>query len=61
MTDTGWGRSFDDEIVLPDGRILRTLGDAGRYVAALPEKVQHRPEWALAAEMLMKACEGKPP
>ncbi|MGJ4888851.1 hypothetical protein ACQR1Y_11685 [Bradyrhizobium sp. HKCCYLRH3099] len=34
---------------------------AAIYVAALPERVQHRPEWALAAETLMKACEGKAP
>jgi hypothetical protein len=52
---------FDDEIALPDGRVLRTLGDAGRYVAALPEKVQHHPEWQTAAEMLMLAAEGKAP
>jgi hypothetical protein len=39
MAETGWRRPFDDEIALPDGRVLRTLGEAGRYVAALPEKV----------------------
>jgi hypothetical protein len=33
----------------------------GRYVAALPEKVQHHPEWQTAAEMLMLAAEGKAP
>jgi hypothetical protein len=38
MAETGRRRPFDDEIVLPEGRILRTLGDAGRYIAALPEK-----------------------
>lgn len=57
----GWGRPFDDEIQLPDGRVLRTLGDAGRYVAALPEKMQHRPEWQIAAQMLMQAADGKVP
>jgi hypothetical protein len=31
MAETGWRRPFDDEIALPDGRVLRTLGDAGRY------------------------------
>ena len=45
LRETGWHRPFDDEIVLPDGRVLKTLGDAGSYVAALPDKVQHRPEW----------------
>jgi hypothetical protein len=42
---------------LPD-RILKTLGDAGRYVAALPEKVQQRAEWQVSVEMLMSAAEG---
>jgi hypothetical protein len=61
MAETGWRRPFDDEIALPDGRVLRTLGDAGRYVSALPEKVQHHPEWQTAAEMLMLAAERKAP
>jgi hypothetical protein len=31
MAETGWRRPFDDEIVIPEGRILRTLSDAGRF------------------------------
>jgi hypothetical protein len=61
MAETGWRRPFDDEIALPDGRVLRTLGDAGRYVTALPEKMQHRPEWQTAAEVLMLAAQGRAP
>jgi hypothetical protein len=26
-----WSRAFDDPIPLPDGRVLRTLHDAGHY------------------------------
>ena len=40
ITAKRWTCPLEDEITLPDGGILRTLGDAGRYVAALPEKVQ---------------------
>ena len=32
--------------------------DAGRYVAALPEKVQQRAKWQISVEMLMSAAEG---
>jgi hypothetical protein len=36
---------FDDPIVLPDGRELVTLPDAGEYVQALPMTTQQRKEW----------------
>jgi hypothetical protein len=48
---------FDDPIALPDGRKLRTLRDAGHYVAALPKATQSLPAWQLAAEMLLGAAE----
>jgi hypothetical protein len=50
-----------DGRALPGGKMLRTLGDAGHYVTALPKAVQERPEWHTAAEMLMMAAEGKAP
>jgi hypothetical protein len=56
-TDTRWSRPFDDAITLPDGRTLVTLGDAGRYIADLPSKVQHRPEWQAAAQALLLVAE----
>ena len=31
LADRGWKRAFDDPIVLPDGRELVTLKDAGNY------------------------------
>jgi hypothetical protein len=37
-------RAFDDPIPVPDGRVLRTLHDAGHYAAALPKAVQDRAE-----------------
>jgi hypothetical protein len=56
-----WSRPFDDPIKLPDGRTLRTLHDAGRYVAALPKALQERVEWQTAAEMLIMAAKGQRP
>jgi hypothetical protein len=48
MEVRGWDRAFDDPIPLPDGRELRTLRDAGNYIAKLPKAEQHAPEWATA-------------
>lgn len=54
-----WSRRFDDPIALPDGRTLRTLRDAGRYIEALPKATQQRREWQTATEILIKAAEGR--
>jgi hypothetical protein len=32
-----WDQRFDDPIVLPDGRELVTLEDAGTYITKLPK------------------------
>lgn len=56
-----WSRSFRDPIVLPDGRILKTLQDAGEYIAALPKKEHDLPEWQTAIEALLLVVEGGPP
>jgi hypothetical protein len=31
----GWAREFDDPMVLPDGRVLRTLFGVGNYIPEL--------------------------
>ena len=49
----GWKRPFDDPIVLPDGRQLITLEDAGNHVTELPEAVHELPEWQAAMEALL--------
>ena len=41
--------------------ILRTLADAGRYIAALPRATQERREWRIATEMLLRVVEGRWP
>ena len=55
-----WSRAFHIPIPLPDGRVLRTLQDAGEYIQELPKATHQRPEWQIAAQMLLEAVEGKP-
>jgi hypothetical protein len=50
-----WTRRFDSPIKAPDGLELVTLRDAGEYVQALPRSKDERPEWQIAAEMLLAA------
>jgi hypothetical protein len=57
-----WEQTFHDPIVLPDGRELRTLRDAGHYIQELPRAVQDRHEWQAAARalLLVVECNGDP-
>jgi hypothetical protein len=57
VADNGCQREFEDPILLPDGRTLITLRDAGDYIAGLPEKESALPEWQTAIETLMRAAE----
>src|SRR3974390_643819 len=54
-----WSRAFHSPIPLPDGRVLRTLQDAGESIQELPRETHERPEWQMAAQMLLEAVEGK--
>ena len=42
--EKGWRRQFDDPIVLPNGRKLVTLEDAGSYITKLPKAEHDAPE-----------------
>jgi hypothetical protein len=53
MPDKGWQRAFDDPILLPDGRTLSTLRDAGNFIAKLPKRKHDAPEWRAAIQALM--------
>jgi hypothetical protein len=57
----GWKRPFDDPIVLPDGRSLVTLEDAGDYITRLPKAEQQLDEWQTAIEALIMAAESRGP
>jgi hypothetical protein len=59
--ERGWKRALADPIHLPNGRKLLTLGDAGHYVAALPQPTQQGPEWQAAAEALLLVAESGGP
>lgn len=54
-----WSARFDDPIKLPDGRTLRTLRDAGNYIAGLSKAKQKLDHWQLAAGIVLRAAEGR--
>jgi hypothetical protein len=39
-----WSRAFDKPIALPNGRVLKTLSDAGHFVTSLPKAKHDRPQ-----------------
>jgi hypothetical protein len=49
-TNRGWKRRFDDPILLPRGRQLVTLEDAGKYITKLPKAEHQAAEWLAAME-----------
>jgi hypothetical protein len=49
----GWKRPFEEPIILPRGRQLVTLEDAGTYITKLPKAEHEAPEWQAAMEALM--------
>ena len=53
-----WSTSFEDPIILPDGRQLLTLKDAADYITKLPKKESDLPEWQTAIEALMLCSRG---
>ncbi len=57
MVVNGWSRTFDDPIPLPDGGELRTLRDAGQFIASLPKRTHDSPAWEAAIEALMLVVE----
>jgi hypothetical protein len=58
LPDRDWKRAFDEPIQLPDGGELRTVLDAGRYVAAFPDGKNEREEWQAVREVLLTTDEG---
>jgi hypothetical protein len=52
----------DDPIVLPDGRQLVTLKDAGTYITKLPKAEHEAPDWQAAMEalILVRRLEARP-
>ena len=57
MTAKGWSRRFEEPVVLPNGRELITLNDAGSYIVKLPKKEQNSEVWQTAAQALILVAE----
>jgi hypothetical protein len=57
MPDKGWHRTFDDPIPLPDAGELRTLREAGNYIAGLPKREHDTAAWLAAIQALMLVVE----
>jgi hypothetical protein len=57
MPDKGWHRTFDDPIPLTGGGELRTLRDAGNYIAKLSKREHDTFAWRAAIEALMLVAE----
>lgn len=56
-----WSAAFDEPIVLPGGRAIVILLDAGEYITSLPRKEHAAPEWQAAMEALILVAEGGGP
>jgi hypothetical protein len=52
-----WARRFDNSILLPGGRELLTLRDAGDYITSLPKTEQDLEEWQAVVEALLLVVE----
>jgi hypothetical protein len=48
---------FHDPIELTDGRVLRSLRDAGEFIQTLPKATHDRPEWQAAVKALLVVVE----
>ena len=56
-----WSARFDDPILLPTGRKLVTLRDAGAYITKLSKAEHDAPEWQTAMEALILVAENGGP
>jgi hypothetical protein len=54
-----WYRRLDEPVVLDNGEVLRTLRDARRFIAAVPEQDRENPKWRTLALLLSGARTGR--
>lgn len=52
-----WERRFDQPIILPNGKTLRTLEDARRYIITLPHSERETTAWQIAIKSLLLAAD----
>jgi hypothetical protein len=56
-----WSARFDEPIILPDGRKLKTLRDAATYITGLPKAEHDAEEWQTAMQVLLLVAEKNGP
>ena len=56
-----WSARFNDPIILPGGRKLRTLLDAATHMTGLSKAEHDTNEWQIAMETLLLVAEGDGP
>jgi len=56
-----WDQRFSEPIVVPEGRTLTTLRDAGTYISRLPKAEHEATEWQTAVQCLMQAADNAAP
>ncbi len=56
-----WDQRFSEPIVVPKGKALATLRDAGNYISKLPKAEHEAGEWQTAAQCLMQAADSSGP
>ena len=61
MAETGWSKLFEDPVILPNGRKLVTLLDAGNYINSLPRKESAADHWQVTIEALLMAAQDRGP
>ena len=61
MPKIGWPRTFEDSVLLPDGRELITLKSPADYIMTRPKAEQKHEKWQTAIEVLIMAAEGRGP
>ena len=61
MTDRGWGRAFDDPIIIPGRRPLRTLRDVAKFLMGMTPRERIEPHWLDAIEAVILVVERNGP
>jgi hypothetical protein len=51
-------RTFADPIPLTEGGELRTLRDAGNFIARLPKREHNPPEWLAGSRLMQEVASG---
>ncbi|MES2196414.1 MAG: hypothetical protein V4517_18490 [Pseudomonadota bacterium] len=56
-----WDQRFAEPIIIPAGKALATLRDAGTYISKLPKAEHEATEWQTAMQCLLQAADRSGP